>query len=76
MEIQQREVKMNGIQVIITLLMLIFAIIICIAAAHKEEIWSYIIFEDEKDYKDYEDDDLDEYYEQFFYLRVRNPFQT
>ena len=54
---------MNGIQVIITLLMLIFAIIICIAAAHKEEIWSYIIFEDEKDYKDYEDDDLDEYYE-------------
>lgn len=51
---------MNGIQVIITLLMLIFAIIICIAAAHKEEIWSYIIFEDEEDY---EDNDLDEYYE-------------
>lgn len=42
---------------------LLFTIVICIAAAHKEEIWSYIVFDDEEDYEDYEDDDLDEYYE-------------
>ena len=42
---------------------LLFTIVICIAAAYKEEIWSYIIFEDEEDYEDCEDNDLDEYYE-------------
>ena len=47
-----------GTALLITLLL--FTIITCIANANKEEIWSYIIFEDEEDY---EDDDLDEYYE-------------
>lgn len=38
-------------------------IIICVAAAHKEEIWSCIVFEDDYDYFDEIDDDIDEYYE-------------
>lgn len=65
---------MNAIiEMLSTIILLTFTITVCIANAYKEEIWSYIIFEDEEDY---EDDDLDEYYEQYFYLRVRNPFQT
>ena len=61
MEIQQCEATMNFlIQVTITLILLLFTIIICIANANKEIIWAYIIFEDEEDY---EDDDLDECYE-------------
>ena len=50
-----------GIILLITLLL--FTIIICIASAYKEEIWSCIVFED--DYEDTEehDDDIDEYYE-------------
>lgn len=50
------------IQVIITLILLLFTIIICIASAYKEEIWSCIVFDD-YDYFDEIDDDLDEYYE-------------
>lgn len=49
------------IQVTITLILLLFTIIICIASAYKEEIWSCIVFEDDYDYLD--DDDIDEYYE-------------
>ena len=48
-----------GIMLLITLLL--FTIIICIASAFKEEIWSCIVFEDDYDYLD--DDDIDEYYE-------------
>lgn len=51
------------IQVIITLILLLFTIIIYIANANKQIIWSYIVFDDEEDYEDYGDDDLDEYYE-------------
>ena len=43
--------------------LLLFTIIICIANANKQIVWSYIVFDDEEDYEDYEDDDLDEYYE-------------
>ena len=50
-----------GIILLITLLL--FTIIICIASAYKEEIWSYIVFEDDYEYFDEIDDDLDEYYE-------------
>lgn len=49
-----------GIILLITLLL--FTIIICIASAYKEEIWSYIVFDD-YEYFDEIDDDLDEYYE-------------
>ena len=49
-----------GIILLITLLL--FTIIICIASAYKEEIWSHIVFDD-YDYFDEIDDDLDEYYE-------------
>ena len=51
------------IEIILLITSLLFTIVICIAAAYKEEIWSYIIFEDEEDYEDCEDNDLDEYYE-------------
>lgn len=51
------------IEIILLITSLLFTIVICIAAAHKEEIWSYIVFDDEEDYEDYGDDDLDEYYE-------------
>lgn len=51
------------IQVIITLILLLFTIIICIASAYKEEIWSCIVFEDDYDYFDEIDDDIEEYYE-------------
>ena len=51
------------IEIILLITSLLFIIVICIAAAYKEEIWSYIIFEDEEDYEDCEDNDLDEYYE-------------
>lgn len=50
-----------GIILLITLLL--FTIIICIASAFKEEIWSCIVFEDDYDYFDEIDDDIDEYYE-------------
>lgn len=42
---------------------LLFTIIIYIANANKQIIWSYIVFDDEEDYEDYGDDVLDEYYE-------------
>lgn len=51
------------LEIVATIILLVFAIIICIATAYKEEVWSYIVFDDEEDYEDYEDDDLDEYYE-------------
>lgn len=50
-----------GIMLLITLLL--FTIIICIASAYKEEIWSYIVFEDDYEYFDEIDNDIDEYYE-------------
>lgn len=48
------------VSTVLLITFLLFTIIICIASAHKEEIWSYIIFDDEENC---EDDDLDEYYE-------------
>ena len=63
------------IEIILLITSLLFTFIICIASVNKKIIWSYILFDDEEDYEDYGDDDLDEYYEQYFYLRVRNPFQ-
>ena len=36
------------IEIILLITSLLFTIVICIAAAYKEEIWSYIIFEDKK----------------------------
>ena len=64
------------IEIILLITSLLFTFIICIASVNKKIIWSYILFDDEEDYEDYGDDDLDEYYEQYFCLRVRNPFQT
>ena len=49
------------IDIILLIILLLFTIIICIASAYKEEIWSCIVFEDDYDYLD--DDDIDEYYE-------------
>lgn len=50
------------LETILLITLLLFTIIICIASAYKEEIWSCIVFDD-YDYFDEIDDDLDEYYE-------------
>ena len=50
------------IGIILLIILLLFTIIICIASAFKEEIWSCIVFDD-YDYFDEIDDDIDEYYE-------------
>lgn len=49
--------------IILLITFILSTIIICIASAYKEEIWSYIVFEDDYEYFDEIDDDIDEYYE-------------
>lgn len=50
------------IEIIMLITLLLFTIVICIAAAYKEYIWSYIMFEDDYDF-DEMDDDIEEYWE-------------